>query len=144
MLIAKNIEQFNLRQVLDYSSHWRHFGMKIAFLIVGTALVFAVMIPWNMWQIWQVEHYPHSEATIVRVWTEKWRAKHKASDLVYGEIQFEMREGNSVETCVAKVRLGLPEDGLKAGDKIDVVPRGKDCKSPPLIPNIVLRSRGIS
>lgn len=124
---------------------WRKLlRSKLRAFAFAMAAVAAIMVPWHLWQVWQVNNYPQAEATILKVWSEESKRRRITSLQTWGQIMFTVRNGEDVLTCVADVRLGLPEDNLKAGDKIDIVPRADHCEEKPLIPNIVMRNRGIS
>ncbi len=128
-----------------YISFWLDLlRFRLLGLFAAFATAFAIMMPWHYWQVWQVKNLRHAEATILDLWDVEYKSKRRTSLHVWGKIKYQVETNNQAITCTSDVRLGLPEDNLIVGNKIDVVPRGENCDAPPLVPNIVLLDRGIS
>ncbi|MDQ0558699.1 hypothetical protein QO004_000474 [Rhizobium mesoamericanum] len=103
-------------------------------LIFFGALVFGL-------RAWRFSHFPHAVATITDVWDKQIRVSRgrgsaladlvvgpKYETITMGRIQFERSSRVNKYDCTMVLQLGVPTDGYRVGEKLDVVPATGTCQ----------------
>lgn len=113
------------------TSFWLRLSELEWKLIVYTAMAIIVVVTlWGVHEanLWRINHFPHAEATIERMWTETVHLEHGGTKTVtLAEIAFVRTHLGKSYGCKNTINVGEPGTTLKLGDHLDVVPRAASC-----------------
>jgi hypothetical protein len=99
-------------------------AMRIAFPLAGLAVF--VAIGGMYW--WRLAHFEHSVARIDSIWDEERRVRGATEIVTMAELTFKRRAPTGdVIACKYRFQVGTPKDGLKVGDKLEIVPARGTC-----------------
>lgn len=118
-----------LRQTYDPKVTRQLAVMSIIFPLIGLVIYSAI---YGLY-LWRLHHFPHSVATIEKVWEQEVN-RHGLTIVTMAELSFSrVAPGGESFPCRYRFEIGMPRDGFKVGDKLDIVPDSGGCSRADII-----------
>ncbi|MGY5800552.1 hypothetical protein [Rhizobium hainanense] len=98
-----------------------------------TYAVMAIIIVSTLWgvreaNLWRINHFPHAQATITRMWPATVNLSHgRTKAVTLAEIAFVRTHLGKSYDCKNTIEVGEPDTTFRVGDHLDVVPRTGSC-----------------
>lgn len=102
---------------------------RIVFPLMGLVACIAILGLY----LWRLQHFEQSVATVEAVWDEE--VNRRGTTIVtMAELSFS-RTAPTGETiaCRHEFEIGMPRDGFKVGDQLDIVPATGTCQRADII-----------